>query len=196
VCTCDSDFRFRVSDWRTAIAPIIPLEEHSLTLCVDPSFTVRDRSRSGGGNTSDESAIGIGFTDEEGHLNVLEIVHGRFKGLALPHRVVDVLSAYPSETLKIERNPNFDLLSDAIRLLATHREVACPRIVPFVPITSKKGRIRRIHSLLVTAQIHIHNGPFVSDLLEQAQEFCFEDKQNHRHEDGMLDVIAMLANFS
>jgi hypothetical protein len=163
-------------------------------MTVDPSFTARDGSEEGG-NTSDESAIAVGFREEFGSVHILDCVHGRFKGMALPDRIVDAQEQWSCAIIKIERNPNFDLLSDAIKLRGAMREVIIPRIVPFVPIHSKRHRISRLQSLLEERIIQIQNGKFIQALLEQAENFCFKDSQNHRHEDGMLDVISMQAGF-
>ena len=111
-------------------------------MTVDPSFTVRDGSA--GGNISDESAIAVGFSDDTGLLNIFYCAHGRFRGMALPDKIVSVAEQWPCSEVRVERNPFYDLLIDAIKLKAELKHVEIGRIVPFVPIHSKKASYRPV----------------------------------------------------
>lgn len=196
MCSCDSNFRFQIHQWRKVIQPAVPAPPHPfLCMTVDPSFTVRDGSE--GGNISDESAIAVGFSDDGGLLKIFHCAHGRFRGMALPDKIVSVAEQWPCSEIRVERNPFYDLLTDAIKLKAELRHVEIGRIVPFVPTHSKKHRIARLQNLVASnpPRIRINSGLFVPELLKQVENFCFKSKSNHRHEDGILDVISMQANF-
>lgn len=199
-CTCDSNFRFQLHQWMGCIQPageVLPTADPAqfqfLRMTVDPSYTVNDGRD--GGNVSDESVMGVGFIGNEGLLNVFDCVHGRFKGMALPDRIVSVAEQWHPEEIWVERNPFYDLLTDAIRLKAELRNIEIGRIIPFVPVQSKKNRIARLQSLLVPPSIRIYPGAYTAEVLKQVENFCYTSKSNHRREDGLLDVISMLANF-
>ena len=192
MCFCNSGFSFKPYQWERAIIPPVPPPANaSVTLTLDPSFTAKE--------TSDSSAIGAGYiSDDDGMLTILGCANGKWKGLVLVRHVVDWIEKYPSAVLKIEKNPHFDLLSDSIRLEAALRCIEPPTITPFVPVSPKKSRIKRLQLLVEDVdapRIRIHRGSFVYELLTQVENFCFTNIQNHRRPDDFLDVIAMQAGF-
>lgn len=152
---------------------------------------------SDGGNVSDESAIAAGFIGDEGLLSIFDCVHGRFRGMALPDKIVSVAEQWHPIEIRVERNPFYDLLTDAIKLKGELRGVEIGRIVPFVPVHSKKNRIVRLQSVFDAdpVAIRIYPGPFIPELLKQVENFCYNSKSNHRREDGLLDAISMQAGF-
>jgi hypothetical protein len=191
-CTCESSFTFQISKWRGCIQPA-PTQPVALPppmiLTLDPSYTANE--------TSDCSSIGVGFIEEDSSaLTVTDLYSGKLKGIALPDKVVDFIEKWKPVEIRVEKNPFFDLLADTIKLKANLRDVEIGRITPFRPIQSKKHRILRLRDLLTDPPaVYIYQNSFVNQLLEQAEKFCFTDKQNHRHEDGLLDVVSMLAGY-
>jgi len=194
-CSCESGFKFRIHEWHRVCQPLTPAPDAPLVLTLDPSFTARDGSE--GGNVSDDSAIAIGLLDDTDTLNIFDCVHGKFKGMALPDAVADSVEKWHPSTLRVEQNPFYDLLTDAIKLRAELRGLEIGRIVPFKPVSPKKNRIARLQYLLEKDPplIRINQGLYVPELLKQAESFCFRDIQNHRRPDNLLDVICMQANF-
>jgi hypothetical protein len=191
MCFCNSGFSFKPYQWERVIIPPAPLPaDASVQIFLDPAFTALE--------TSDSSAIGASFTSEEGVLNILGCASGKWRGLVLPRRAADWVEKYPGAVLKIEKNPFFDLLADSIRLEVALRCIEPPTIVPFVPVSPKKTRIRRLQTLVEDVdapRICIHRGSFVSELLTQIESFCFTNIQNHRRPDDLLDVLSMAAGF-
>jgi len=189
-CSCELGFKFRIHEWHRVCQPLTPPPDAPLVLTLDPSFTAN-------GKSSDASAIGIGLLDETDTLNIYDCSQGKYKGMALPDAVVDSVEKWHPATLRIEQSPFFDLLTDAIKLRAELRQVEIGAITPFKPISSKKDRISRLQYLLEQDPplIRINSGEFVSELLKQAESFCFQDVQNHRRPDNLLDVVCMQAGF-
>jgi hypothetical protein len=186
-CGC-GDFRFNLDQWRRALAPITPPAGQSFTLALDSSFTAHE--------TSDESSASVGYLGEEdGGLNVLDCVAGRWKGIHLPDEVVSLCEKWKPAELRIEHSPFFDLLHDTILLRAEMRQVNVPRITPVRVVAKKKHRIRRLQTLLDQDLLHIHKGSFVGALFNEVENFCFAKEDNHRRSDNRVDSIALLANF-
>jgi hypothetical protein len=194
VCNCEVDFSFDLDSWRKTLTPLVAPQDQGLTLTLDPSFTARDGSREGGGNTSDESAMGVGWIDENFHVNVLDVVASHFKGLQLPDAVVTLCEKWKIENIKVEQSPFFDLLSDSIRLCGDIREVVIPRISSVRVSTSKAIRFRKLQKLIDKRSVHIRQANFAGLLFDEVENFCFSNKDNHRHPDNRIDAICLLAN--
>ena len=186
-------FRFQISQWRECILPVASCPQYPpIRLVIDPSYTAS--------STSDESSIAVGFLDEDSALTVLDCIHGRFKGLALPDQIFSVIEQWHPQRVWLERNGNgaCDLLVDTTVLRAEMCEVSIPAVETFVPnnrVGAKSLRIRQLQNLIDQHLFHISPGPYVSALLTEAERYDFAISDNHRRLDSMLDSLALLAGF-
>ena len=190
--------------WRRAFtlpSDFVVPPETDLRMVVDPAFTAKERDRSQGENASDESAIAVGFLEDSDALNLLDVVHGRFKGIGLPNAIVTAIELWKPARVSVEPNPFVDLLIDTIRLRADMRGVAIPPI-SLLPRRQAKGakprRIRRIETDLLECDpplLKIRRGSFVEALMDEVELFDGDSPTNHRRPDSMLDCIALLAGF-
>lgn len=192
----DPSFKFRLSDWcKVLVSPCPAPPESDVRVTVDPAYF--------SGPTNDESALCATFTASQDNINVITVLgaaNGRWKGMTLADRIVDFANLHSAASIRIERNGNGapDLLVDAIQMRAADQEIQLGRIVVFNPdnkMAAKRRRIFRLQSLLTSTPpaLQICRGPFVADLFRQVENYCFDTSENHRREDGLLDVIALAA---
>ena len=152
---------------------------------------------------SDESAIAVGHfyeADPWTGLTLLDCVAGRYRGMALPEKIVDLMELWIPEEISIERNIQHggELLVDAIVYRATDRGIAIPRITSFSAsnkLEAKVTRVCRIESELIDhGLLKIRTAGFIDGLFDEVEKFT-DDKENHGRLDSRLDALAFLAGF-
>lgn len=152
---------------------------------------------------SDESAIAVGHfyeADPWTGLVLLDCVAGRYKGMLLPDKIVDLIELWIPEEISIERNLQHggELLVDAIVYRATDRGIAIPRITSFSAsnkLAAKVKRVRRIEDELIDhGLLKIRTAGFIDKLFDEVRNFSF-DPENHGRLDSCLDALAFLAGF-
>jgi hypothetical protein len=190
--------------WRRAFtlpSDFVVPPETDLRMVVDPAFTAKERDRGQGENASDETSIAVGFLEDSDALNLLDVIHGRFKGIGLPNAIVTAIELWKPVKVSVEPNPFVDLLIDTIQLRAEMRSVEIPPIT-LLPRRQIKGakprRIRRIETDLLECDpplLKIRRGAFVSALMNEVELFDGDSPTNHRRPDSMLDSIGLLAGF-
>ena len=151
---------------------------------------------------SDESAIAVGhFYDAEPWpgLALVDCVGGRWRGWALPQKIVDLIELWKIEEVSIECNRQHggDLLLDVIKHIANDRDIAIPTIVAFSANNkwgAKASRARRIESDFIDGGLlKIRSAGFVDRLFDEVEKFTF-DRENHGRLDSRLDAVSFLAN--
>jgi predicted phage terminase large subunit-like protein len=184
------NFKFQISQWAECILPVPPTPPYPpLRMAVDPAYFSND--------TSDRSSYSLGWlSDEDGSFTLLDCQSGRWKGIALPEKIVDAIDIWRPEQLWVERSGNGapDLLVDNINMLAETKGLAT-RISFFSPKSPKINRVFKLQAVIESDHLHISPGSWNSTLLQQARDFDFSRKDNHRHEDGMLDSLASVCGF-
>jgi len=190
------DFSFRIPQIRACIVtrPATLPEGVSVRMTVDPAYFANE--------DSDCSAYALGWIDDRGAMHLWDYACGRWKGLALPDRIVDAMELWVPEQIRIERNGNGapDLLVDTISLRASMRGVPVPLITTFKPRQAKRQKANRIARLQTILDpdppfLHIYQNGFTEELIQQAQHFDFSADDNHRREDSLLDVVALACGF-
>lgn len=190
-------FKFDCNLWRRTVTDSIsvPLET-SIHLWVDPAYFSDEKS-------NDQSAMAVTFkiTDDYGTVLVVkDAAAGWFKGLALPDKIAAMAHAHHVDQIHIERCGNGapDLLEETIELRAQQQGITLGHIIQFSPNNkngAKRRRVYRLQSLLENDPpfIRLCTGPYIPSLLQQVRNFCFDTDENHRREDGLLDVLALAA---
>jgi hypothetical protein len=153
---------------------------------------------------SDESVITVGhFTstnaEPDGGVAFLDCIAGRFRGMALPDRVVAAMDLWRPQRVFIECNRQHggELLVDAIKFRAEMKGVPTGRIVSFSASNQARAKIRRIRKVedqLVQQDptlLKIRRGSFVEKLMSEVENFTF-DPENHGRGDSCLDSLSYL----
>ena len=180
-----ANFRFNISQWSECVLPQAPPTPYSgVRMAVDTAFFANE--------TSDESAYSVGFQGDDFSFTLLGADSGRWKGIALPNKIVDAIETWSPEQVWVERTTGApDLLVDCIKIECEARQISLPHITFFTPRESKATRVFKLQAIVESHQLRICPGAYTSTLLAQARDFDFSSpKQNHRREDGMLDSLA------
>jgi hypothetical protein len=187
-----------INKWRACLTlPVdyTPPSGAILRMGIDPSPTANP--------DSDESAIAVGHfceADPWPGLALLDCVAGRYKGMLLPDKIVDLMELWIPEEISIECNRQHggELLVDAIEYRAKDRGIAIPRITSFSAsnkFAAKVTRVCRIESELIDhGLLKIRQAGFIDKLFDEVRNFSF-DPENHGRLDSCLDALAFLAGF-
>lgn len=179
-------FRFNAQQFVDCILPAAPIPPFTgVRMAIDPAYFSNP--------TSDESAYSVGFMGEEDmSFTLLDADSGRWKGIALPNKVVDAIGTWKPDQVWVEATGNGspDLLKDNILMGCEAREIPIPQITFYTPRQSKAVRVFRLQGLVESKQLKICPGAYTSTLIQQARDFDGSSDSNRHRLDDMLDSLS------
>ena len=187
-------YKFNINLWMGALLPAPPVPPYPapLRMTVDPAYFANE--------TSDHSAFCVGYQESNidwgATVTLLDCDSDRWKGIALPTRIVGAIEEWKPEQVWIERSGNGapDLLADNITQMCESKGLA-PIISFYTPKQSKAQRIFKLQATIENGYLKISPTRRMNALFDEVREFDFADKQNHRHPDDRLDSLAALVGF-